>query len=125
MSIYTHDGRKFRIEWTLHVFSDGSRDYDIYDDEGYRLLTNFDRARLGIYQRAVELSGDSDRNLKIVLDFAPYTADGRTLRHNDRCHSLWVKPEYKELPKFWELYEVLKKHPSAVRLCEKSEGGTK
>lgn len=92
MSIYIHDGRKFRIEDTRLKFSDGSSVYNIFDDEGYILLINFDFAPLSEYQRAVERCDNAEGNLKLVLDFAPVTLDGATLYNLDRHHSIWGRP---------------------------------
>jgi hypothetical protein len=75
--------------------------YNIFDDEGYRLVCNFNKAKLKQYQRAADLIENGDRNFKIVLDFAPYTVDSHTLRNNDDCHSFWAKPEY-NVGGFWK-----------------------
>lgn len=103
MSIYIHDGRKFRIEDTRLRRSDGSACYNIFDDEGYRRLINFEQASLSGYRRAVELSDDGEGNLKIVLDFAPVTLNGATLYNLDHHHSIWGRPECREqIHAFWK-----------------------
>lgn len=102
MSKVTYNGHDFCIT------RDGMASfasYDIYDDKGYRLVENFDLAKLKQFQGAIELSG-ADDNLKLVLDFAPYAVDSHTLRNNERHHSLWAKPDY-SLSKFWKCLELM------------------
>ena len=105
MSKVTYNGHNFQIKPNgLCLYNE--KGYDIFDEEGYRLVENFKQEKLKQFQRAIEVSGEGD-SLKIVLDFAPYDVDSHTLRNNKGCHSLWVKPEYKELSKFWTYLRLM------------------
>ena len=115
MSKVKYNGKNFKIEPNGRMTTSHKSDYDIFDEEGYRLVTNFNPVKFNYYQRAIKVSGAGD-NLKIVSNFAPYAVDNRTLRSDDLYYSLWVRLEYKEDGSDKTVFE-----PDVLIVCDKDK----
>lgn len=86
--------------------------YDIYDNNGYRLLSNIDRDNIKELKQAVKeynISKEPGRNVLIIKDINVYASiSGKVMVGKDDYISIWTKEKY-YLEEFWNRYENLKK----------------
>ena len=84
--------------------------YEIHQNGRFR-LTNFSRAYLDRYQKAVRIYNRAHNGrILTIRKVAPYCTNGKDVKDNNSfmpCNSLWAPENVGDLKYFWRIYESL------------------